>query len=448
MKTEGKTGKPRVIWVLTIVSTLDLFFFVLPAILQTNFRALELLTLAARAGPRLHIPADLEVRRLYIEVQDRIFFSGRNEICSGQKLVGDNAPSLNCIAFFVWRTPWSNELEMTINRLVQQNPADAESVFYLAELYHRRGEFDRAMMEYKQVLKIKPDYSRVYLALGALIEEQITETNNSEGDWWEAVHWYEKYRDFVPEDLLALYRLNEICKRLNCQEASGLQTEWDKRTRKVEIAAHLLKVVPERIDMGEDLLKYTPVMSGVSDSPAWKFSWRYQGRPVPTGAGQGNSWGGIDTLMAMGYDGALRIDGLSEKNATGYIGEFYNTLPELVPDEPYLITFFYKSDRCSDLQPSFWTQLREEGTIGLPETRGEWWQVVFIVWPQQAKKTFVALQNYGPCQVRYAGISVQELDVRSEGGSWQVGSGSGGVRLGKRVIGGVSALGWDTIWWQ
>jgi tetratricopeptide (TPR) repeat protein len=58
-----------------------------------------------------------------------------------------------------------------LERLIERYPAEPDWPFYLAELYHRRGDLDRAEAAYRQVLETDPDYAQAYLRLGMIYEE-------------------------------------------------------------------------------------------------------------------------------------------------------------------------------------------------------------------------------------------------------------------------------------
>ena len=55
-------------------------------------------------------------------------------------------------------------------QLAERYPTEPEWPFYLAELYHRRGDLDRAEAAYQQVLAVDPEYAQAYLRIGMLYE--------------------------------------------------------------------------------------------------------------------------------------------------------------------------------------------------------------------------------------------------------------------------------------
>ncbi|MFQ6102246.1 MAG: tetratricopeptide repeat protein [Anaerolineae bacterium] len=61
--------------------------------------------------------------------------------------------------------------ERVLQTLLGRWPEDADIIFYLAELYHRRGDLERAEAAYRQVLEVEPGYAQAYLRIGMLYDE-------------------------------------------------------------------------------------------------------------------------------------------------------------------------------------------------------------------------------------------------------------------------------------
>jgi len=60
--------------------------------------------------------------------------------------------------------------ERVLGTLLEQWPQDADVLFYLAELYYRQGDLERAEAAYRQVLEVEPEYEQAYLRLGMVSE--------------------------------------------------------------------------------------------------------------------------------------------------------------------------------------------------------------------------------------------------------------------------------------
>ncbi|HYQ48007.1 MAG TPA: tetratricopeptide repeat protein, partial [Thermodesulfovibrionales bacterium] len=53
-----------------------------------------------------------------------------------------------------------------VYKKVQQNPADAEAMYHLADLYDRNAQYPEAIETYKKVIKLKPDMGYAYFKMG------------------------------------------------------------------------------------------------------------------------------------------------------------------------------------------------------------------------------------------------------------------------------------------
>jgi len=81
---------------------------------------------------------------------------------------------LNVVSYQVWQFAEGAPgvmAERVLGSLLEQWPQDADILFYLAELYHRRGDWEQAEAVYRQVLEVEPEYAPAYLRLGMLYEE-------------------------------------------------------------------------------------------------------------------------------------------------------------------------------------------------------------------------------------------------------------------------------------
>ena len=87
----------------------------------------------------------------------------------------DRDKTLNVVSFLVWQHNGAAGVERLLEQLSERHPAEPDWSFYLAELYHRRGDLDRAEAAYQQVLAVDPEYAQAYLRLGMVAEEEEEE---------------------------------------------------------------------------------------------------------------------------------------------------------------------------------------------------------------------------------------------------------------------------------
>ena len=66
-------------------------------------------------------------------------------------------------------------MKQLLEQTIERYPAEPDWSFYLAELYHRRGELDQAEAIYRQVLALDPNYAQAYLRIGMLYEARAEE---------------------------------------------------------------------------------------------------------------------------------------------------------------------------------------------------------------------------------------------------------------------------------
>ncbi len=82
--------------------------------------------------------------------------------------VWDRERMLNVVSYLVWQHNRAAGVERLLEDLVARYPAEPDWPFYLAELYHRRGDLDHADMTYQRVIEIDTEYAQAYLRLGMI----------------------------------------------------------------------------------------------------------------------------------------------------------------------------------------------------------------------------------------------------------------------------------------
>ncbi len=145
---------------------------------------------------------------------------------------------LNVVSYRVWQGK-TKRTEALLKALTAAHPDDADLRFYLAELYHRRGDWAQAEAAYRQALELDPDYAQAFLRLGEMAEE----TQNFD----VAAEWYNLLVAHQPTDLLGLKKLAQIKQQIGLeQEATAMEERW---------LAHLA-------DLGPTVVVSQPLSSG------------------------------------------------------------------------------------------------------------------------------------------------------------------------------------------
>ena len=82
----------------------------------------------------------------------------------------DREKTLNVVSFLVWQHNGAVGVERLLEYLTARYPSEPDWPFYLAELYHRQGDLERAELAYRQVLAVDSEYAQAYLRIGMLYE--------------------------------------------------------------------------------------------------------------------------------------------------------------------------------------------------------------------------------------------------------------------------------------
>jgi tetratricopeptide (TPR) repeat protein len=311
-------------------------------------------------------------------------------------------------------------------------PKDPDLLFYLAELYHRRGDLERADAAYQQVLTVDPQYGQAHLRLGMLAEASCGSQGPSCAGLREATEWYGRYFDLVPEDVLALKRLTEVCTTLeqggleneSCREAaeqfsrarhqipeSGNNGDSESGEFEAEtsyaavlsevlaaltddrkIVAELLGLPVEDIALGPNLLENGGFEEWVDGKPtAWRWAAWFSRAPFETAA----FIGGADGLSSVEGRLTARVDGLwvrrEEGRSTARAGyrqwdegeRALRSIP-LTADTPYVFSVCYRTSRLRDGAARIWVSpdldILWSYDHRLPVTDETWSRLVVIGW--------------------------------------------------------------------
>jgi tetratricopeptide (TPR) repeat protein len=331
----------------------------------------------------------------------------------------DKEKTLNVSSYLIWQHSTSESVGYLLEDLIARDPNEPIWSFYLAELYHRQEQFDRAKAVYQQVLGMDPSYAQAYLRLG-MVSEAAGEPLS------EAIRWYTQYSALVPNDLLGLRHLTEMCTVLeetgtemgSCQEAalrfsssvtpvspSGspmspgetvaaspissptviLRAVLDERTDDHVIVAGLLDLPVEDIELGPNLVGNGEFEAWTDGTPrGWMWSAMFNKAPFQSAA----FWGGAEDLLAYGGGRAARVQGSwvgsEEEKSPARAGFWHGDISTSV-SIPYVISFSYCTIEVLDdgelgiwlsYDPGiFWSYVRR-----LPQTSGTWQRFVAVSW--------------------------------------------------------------------
>ena len=269
----------------------------------------------------------------------------------------DRDKTLNVVSFLVWQHNGAAGVERLLEQLSERYPAEPDWSFYLAELYHRRGNLDQAAAAYRRVLAMAPDYAQAYLRLGMAAEERGRERLE------EAARWYEQYHALAPDDLLGLKRLAEVCAALeqagvedeSCGEAAALREELEARTGDRRIVAELLGVPVEEVELGPNLVENGGFEEWVEGKPkGWYWSNMATGNPWNLAVFQG----GEDRGSYYEKEDGMRVEGLwlqADPDLQLARAGFWHRKDIVVPPATlYLLSFHYRTDELGKAAATIW----------------------------------------------------------------------------------------------
>jgi tetratricopeptide (TPR) repeat protein len=337
----------------------------------------------------------------------------------------DKEKMLNVISYLVWQHNTSESLGYLLEDLISRDPNEPTWSFYLAELYHRQEQFDRARAVYQQVLGMDPSYAQAYLRLG-MVSEAAGEPLS------EAIRWYTRYSALAPDDLLGLRHLTETCTVLeetgtemgDCQEAAlrfsssvtpvspsespmvpdetvavspisssavVLRAVLGERTDDHVIVAELLDLPVEDVELGPNLVENGEFEAWTDGTPrGWTWSAMFNKAPFQSAA----FWGGAEDLLAYGGDRAVRVQGSwvgsEEEKSPARAGFWYQSGSTCAPSitittsSPYAVIFAYSTVGDVGENATIWVTGEKDvlwlGDHRLSPTEGKWQHFVAVGW--------------------------------------------------------------------
>ncbi|MGC8880652.1 MAG: tetratricopeptide repeat protein, partial [Anaerolineae bacterium] len=296
---------------------------------------------------------------------------------------------------------------------------DVDLRFYLAELYHRHGEWEQAEAAYRAVLERDAAYAQAMLRLGMVFQAR--------GRLAEAADWYARYRALAPDDLLGLQRLAEVQEALGALESAALREQLRDRSDDQRIAAQLLGIPADAVQLGENLVRNGGFESWLSGRPEW---WSVSNMATGDPWNEGLFIGGREELDAPGGS-ALRIQGMwlrqqPDKEPGRWDYWYYDersrriaTLP-LEPDGVYLISFDYRSDAEEGQVAAVYVSDREEilwkGDRRLAKTGSAWHHFVAVAANRGGAEATMRLllRSWGSGVVAFDRVRVARLELPEE----------------------------------
>jgi tetratricopeptide (TPR) repeat protein len=333
----------------------------------------------------------------------------------------DRGQALNVVSFLVWQHDRAAGVERLIERLAERYPAEPEWPFYLAELYHRRGDLERARVVYQQVLAAHPEYAQAVLRLGMVAEARFQTLDPKPQDQLEtAASWYGQYHDIAPDDLLGLKRLVDTCTALGEAGAEGgscpevtLQEALEARVDGRRVAAQMLGVPVEQVKLGPNLVDNGWFAEGKEGQLE---RWYFRAYLGPTR--EGLYFAGLDSLAGEGN--SARIIGLRGgpmADGTVTYGECTGEELTLFPGSRYLISARYRSMNLDGNGLLFLGEYFKPDGVRLTHTylegsSGEWREVFILVQGQDRKISVVPLiRNWGLGSVWFDDVQVRAIGL-------------------------------------
>jgi tetratricopeptide (TPR) repeat protein len=333
----------------------------------------------------------------------------------------DREQTLNVISFLVWQHSEAVGVERLLERLVERYPSEPDWSFYLAELYHRRGDLGQAQAAYQQVLAADPEYAQAVLRLGMVAEARSQASiPGPEAQLEEAARRYGQYREMAPGDLIGLRRLGEVCAALggagaegqSCQKAASEET-LEALAGERYVVAEMLSVPAEHVELGPNLVEgggFEEEGEGQDGRlERWSF-WTYLGSDR-----NGLYFAGLDSLAAEGS--AARIVGLRGGpmgDGTTTYGEYRGRVLNLPPGDWYIISSRYRSQNLDGNGLLFVGEDFEGGVqlthTYLGDSSDDWYRVSVIVPGHSRERAVIpVVRNWGLGSIWFDDVRVRSV---------------------------------------
>jgi tetratricopeptide (TPR) repeat protein len=323
----------------------------------------------------------------------------------------DQTVAVNVAALLAWKHSTSMAVEDLIKALSEGHPANADWPFYLAEIYHRRGDLARAAETYQEVLRRDPAYLPALLRLGMVAEAQ--------GAREQALGWYQQYHHAAPEDPVGLEKLTTLGEQMGQADSAELRSKLSEMLDDRKWVATQLGVAPDDVILGPNLVQNGDFAAWQGNIPAdWEIG-TYLGKDHDSGLyASGRDELGVDepTLRIVTLWGGNLDDG------TTTYSEYVGT-PFLIQNAKYLISLQYAAKNFDGAQGLLFLGEydRPGGKIvahhGLPDTGLLWQQVrLMATGPDTPTRMRTLLRDWGVGQLQARVLQVQEIKLRQGAG--------------------------------
>lgn len=336
------------------------------------------------------------------------------------KGIWEQSTTLNVVSYLVWQHFNLGSVESLLQDLVASYPHEAQWFFYLAELYHRRGDWNSAQHAYEQGLAIDPNNTSALLRLGMINEARCVVPDATCDSFDTTTIWYHHCYESVFDDVIDFKQLSEDCAVLDSSESDLLREQVAALTDDRHIVAALLQLPVAGIDMGPNLVKnggFEVLEKGIVTD--WEWSDMF-GRPP---FNEANFIGEIDTLLPSEGTQNVRINGFwvqQEEGKSRARAGFWQRAPMgqqaiiLDPDALYLVSFDYRTINLStDAVATIWVsddpRVLWLSDRSLPPTNGLWRHFLAIGWNCSGQRASIAplVRLFGVGQVEFDAARVQ-----------------------------------------
>ena len=331
--------------------------------------------------------------------------------------VWERNETLNAVSFLVWRYNQTTAVERLLQQLIEGDPDQADWLFYLAELYHRRGDRAQAEAAYQHVLAADPAYVQAYLRLGMVAEASSPASSEARPQFLEAAAWYEHYHRLAPADPAGLKAWADVLEALGDPQAATLREEWELKRDDRHVVAGMLGVPVESVEVGPNLVRNAQFENWEG---ANAVGWRL-GLYLGPGGDCGLYSTGSDGLVPEGNAAAILTlwgeatpDGA--RTYAEYIGEAL-----AITDTMYVVSLDYSSSPFTEGNGLLFLgdYVHYDGIVlvqqVLPPTHGQWCTVHVLADGVAATHSALVplVRNWGGGEFWFRGVQVKPVSLGS-----------------------------------
>lgn len=243
------------------------------------------------------------------------------------------------------------------------------------------------------------------------------------GDWLNSAEMYQTYVRLVPEDLAGWREVSFALSKAGADtEASEYQSEFEKRADELGFIAQALGVSRTDVSLGPDLIVDDGRLEAEPRDDGWSSALWIKRRDKDYR--EGLFFPGIDRHEALFGHPSFRIHGLWAANFPPdkypSRGGFWGPPLSLKPMTPYVISFYYRTERLKDNEAGIFVGGNEQvffpGLLPLPATGGKWRRVVLIGWNLRSEPSEIrpGLWSQGIGDIWFNEFSLREAKLVSQ----------------------------------